>query len=762
MNKEHEFLVSKVEKLRAEVELHNYEKHYKEQASMLNQLQDKSTQQHMLILQKEKELKSVKTSLSQAESKSQEAANKAIKEAETLRNELTKQKTENQLMLREKLEKAKQEYKQQLSKEKSVLEEQIQAEREKLHRLESIEAENKKEEEKRKDRARRPEREKRELNLLEFRRWDSADVYYWLCDIEEGRLQEWAEILYMQDITGDLLTELNGEDLDQMGIEALGARKQILKHITLLRRSANESMSMDTYDSRFDGDPFDAAETIYNNMSNMSPKHRKMLTSRSISMVEEYDPQLAVMQKQILSNPDIIADPRFLMSFMQAYSSSQLSLGNIPKLGNVYSTISTVSNSVINLNNTNARNLNHNQNYSVNSSVDSPVTVTVVNLDANKKENDATENTAANNEIDSSNETDTDAHQRNTSQNSEPEQSRSRSSDGTGHDRDHIKSPSANSHTNTENSFEDDLDDNELNDIEKYETLKKDALKRLKELQAQKSPRAADRAGEDDLDGLELEKAGNDDENGRELDDLDRILRPVASDNIMLGDDSSDSDADGTGSRANEKNKNEKDTGKTSIEEKLKLMDELIKSKFSAESDEEDSDEQMELDYEEIWLEENENDENDVNDDELDLDDIDENSELKKSKNKSLNICLLSPYKRLRKAMIRMCFDADSIDNRTRTAAYKKYEKVLKCGDTEFTFRMIEIYDPTYIAEMFEKNLIHSVWIIYPFDIASDTGSVPEKEEFSFCLCSIVFVLFCFVVCLYMFVNLLFLFVVLV
>ena len=701
-------MVSKIDKAKAEVELQNYFKHYKEQESMLTQLQDKSTQQHMVILQKEKELKDLKSSMNSVEAKAQVLAkqmeNEYRKEADSLRKELTKQKTENQLMLREKLEKAKKEHADELTREKSLLQEQIQHEREKVQSLE-------------KKRGKKPDRAKRDLNLMEFRRWDAADVYYWLCEKDNGRLEEWAELLFAQDISGDLLTELNGEDLTQMGIEALGARKAILKHISQLRRASNQSLSVasyDTYDSRMDDSFYgrdsqnDVSEIIPFHDS-MTPKHRKMLTNKSISIVEEYNPQLALMQKQILTNPDIIADPRFLQSFMSAYSSSQLSLGNLPQLSSLYGG-STNNLSV------KARSSSGASGTSLNVSIGgasmgaleslkedkeeitspvspmSPVTVTITNLDESKS-------TQAEANEDESHFRDVSHHSDQSHTNT---QSRS-SEDNNNTNNPHIKTPSENSNTNTNTKedllvVDDDELEDELTDIEKYETLKRDALNRLNELRGagQTSPRSRTTTFDDGM--------LSDNEDG-DANDLDRILRPVPDmidpgmSSVVEKDDENDGDDD---EDDDDEDDEDEEQYKIKIEEKLKMMDELIKSKFNKESDADDSDSEMELDYEETWL--------------------DEDHE------KSFNVCLLSPYKRLRKAMVRFCFDEQSIDERMRTAAYKKYEKRnLQCGDTQFTFRMIEIYDPTYIGEMFDKQQIDCVWIVYPFDVSPE--NIPRKEE---------------------------------
>ncbi|ETN98326.1 SAM domain and HD domain-containing protein 1-like isoform 1 [Reticulomyxa filosa] len=80
-----------------------------------------------------------------------------------------------------------------------------------------------------------PAREKRPLDPRQYRTWDSEDVYYWMSEEENGKWQDWASVLFLNQITGEMLDDLNGQDLVQLGIETLGARKKLLQMIKALQ-----------------------------------------------------------------------------------------------------------------------------------------------------------------------------------------------------------------------------------------------------------------------------------------------------------------------------------------------------------------------------------------------------------------------------------------------------------------------------------------------------------------------------------------------
>ena len=52
-------------------------------------------------------------------------------------------------------------------------------------------------------------------------------------------MQEWAEVMYQHQVAGDVLKDLNGIDLQSIGIEAMGARKKILQLTTHLCKQSD-------------------------------------------------------------------------------------------------------------------------------------------------------------------------------------------------------------------------------------------------------------------------------------------------------------------------------------------------------------------------------------------------------------------------------------------------------------------------------------------------------------------------------------------
>jgi len=159
-------------------------------------------------------------------------------------------------------------------------------------------------------------------------------------------LQEWAEIMYEHQVTGDILHDLTGEDLFQMGIEAMGVRKKILQMVTSLRRQAggnrNSLMSIESFDSSLtyetESSPMDVPQINSNNNANP-------LTSANVN--------LATLQQQIISNPSIINDQNFMQQFLKIYSVSQIMINAGQQVNTNINTDANNTNVNANTNNTN-------------------------------------------------------------------------------------------------------------------------------------------------------------------------------------------------------------------------------------------------------------------------------------------------------------------------------------------------------------------------------------------------------------------------
>ena len=113
--------------------------------------------------------------------------------------------------------------------------------------------------------------------------------------------------------------------------------------------------------------------------------------------------------------------------------------------------------------------------------------------------------------------------------------------------------------------------------------------------------------------------------------------------------------------------------------------------KYEVHYDHEDSDSNRSYDYDEKWMTED--------------------------TTSSLTVLVLSPYKALRKSWLRLCVEPEIIEKRSRTLSYKRYEKVMQCGEQEFTFRILEGNSGfNWIPDLLEREMVHCVWMVFPLD----------------------------------------------
>jgi len=79
---------------------------------------------------------------------------------------------------------------------------------------------------------------KKELKAEQARGWSKSDVAEWLSSIE---LDKCRDVFRENEINGEVLMELGIDDLDYMGITALGTRKLILKEIAKIKQTIDPS-----------------------------------------------------------------------------------------------------------------------------------------------------------------------------------------------------------------------------------------------------------------------------------------------------------------------------------------------------------------------------------------------------------------------------------------------------------------------------------------------------------------------------------------
>ncbi|ETO33683.1 hypothetical protein RFI_03421 [Reticulomyxa filosa] len=253
IEKEHELFLARLQQNSAREELSVMSKQQEDQIQRIAALEQTNQQQMALLSTQQREFEQ-------------------MKQQYTLLNEQRandrRQSHLNTELLQHQLEEAKAENQKQIEQQQTIIEEQLEKEKTSLWNrffskntpsannkptgaveqansqtnLESQQplppAEDKKQSnEPPRERPSRPTREKRPLDPHQYRTWDSDDVYYWLSEAENGKWQDWASVLYRNQISGDMLDDLNGQDLVQLGIETLGARKKLLQMIKSLQVS---------------------------------------------------------------------------------------------------------------------------------------------------------------------------------------------------------------------------------------------------------------------------------------------------------------------------------------------------------------------------------------------------------------------------------------------------------------------------------------------------------------------------------------------
>lgn len=76
------------------------------------------------------------------------------------------------------------------------------------------------------------------LSLSDVSSWSTADVCAWLSYIH---LDQYVDSFFSNDIAGHILLELSLEDLDYLGVTALGHRKILLKSVEQFRQTGQFS-----------------------------------------------------------------------------------------------------------------------------------------------------------------------------------------------------------------------------------------------------------------------------------------------------------------------------------------------------------------------------------------------------------------------------------------------------------------------------------------------------------------------------------------
>ncbi|ETO11911.1 hypothetical protein RFI_25467 [Reticulomyxa filosa] len=143
-----------------------------------------------------------------------------------------------------------------------------------------------------------PIRAKRPLNPCEYRQWECEDVYCWLSEEDNGKWKDWALVLFQHQISGDMLDELNTQDLVQLGIETLGARKRLLQLIKNLQYRTTASQES----------PGDRSS----NVANTNNPSSSALSRSQQNESQNTHANLQHLQDQIKTDPSLVNDTVFM------------------------------------------------------------------------------------------------------------------------------------------------------------------------------------------------------------------------------------------------------------------------------------------------------------------------------------------------------------------------------------------------------------------------------------------------------------------
>eukprot|EP01138_Halocafeteria_seosinensis_P005184 gb/GECG01005301.1/.p1 GENE.gb/GECG01005301.1/~~gb/GECG01005301.1/.p1 ORF type:complete len:507 (+),score=89.45 gb/GECG01005301.1/:1-1521(+) len=91
----------------------------------------------------------------------------------------------------------------------------------------------------------RPSTASRRLDSVPVNKWTVDDVLLWLTELG---LDQYTSTFSENEITGDVLLEMGTDDLDYLGIKALGHRKMLLKSIRQLQQKQAERTAMNPSD----------------------------------------------------------------------------------------------------------------------------------------------------------------------------------------------------------------------------------------------------------------------------------------------------------------------------------------------------------------------------------------------------------------------------------------------------------------------------------------------------------------------------------